>query len=246
MNHKKITFRVDEKTRLLLESKSSLLGIGHSSLIRKILEFTSVLSLSNLVSSKLKSKNKLDHKFCIKVPLEKYLILEDFMIRTKINLSQLMRLIICQDNTEIADTQQFNECLNLIYPLGILINQIAYQLNLDNIKSMIGYDSYNIVNSRLQVFLRSADNIISLIKYSDTVNKSAVTLHPKINIRAWIAQTYPIKNNLNQIYLRLQEDHLKKIVSDFIFNEINEKLESCSRKLYAIISSVEIKGRNVN
>lgn len=246
MNYKKITFRIDQKSRLLLESKSKLLGLGHSSLILKILEFTSVLSLSNLESSMLKSKNKLDQKFCVKVPLSKYLLLEDFMIRTRISLSQLMRLIIYQDNTEVADEQQFNECLNLIYPLGVLINQIAYQLNLDNIKSMIGYESYTVVNSRLQVVLRSADNIIILIKYSDALNNSVVTLHSKINIRAWIVQTYPIKNNLNQIYLRLQEDNLKKIVSDLMFNEINEKLESCSEKLQAIISSVKIKGRNVN
>lgn len=246
MNYKKITFRIDQKSRLLLESKSQLLGLGLSTLIRKLLEITSVLSLTELNQSQQHTKDKLDHKFCIKISIDKYLLLEEFIIKKRINLSQLMRLIIYQDNTKIADEQQVNECLNLIYPLGVLINQIAYQLNIDNIKSMIGHESYTVATSRLQMVLRNADNIINLIKYSDSLNNSVVTLHPKINIRAWLAQTYPIKNNLNQIYLRLQDDHFKKIVSDSMFREISEKLEVCNKKLQTIISSVKIKVRDVN
>lgn len=220
-----IAFRINEEIKQRLISKSKDLGINLSELIRTILRNSRVFKYDVNKIKELTSSIKCNHDFNsrVYVQIDSMLVskLNAILDLTKLKLSLIMRLIIDLDNTEIMDSSYLDKCLTMLYSIGLQINQTAYQLNLDNIKKVIGYTSYKVAESRLKNIghrLHVVDSFLNEFLYDDEYE--LILLINKNLKLAYLFQLSSITNNLQQILFRLEKDFLAKIISESLFNEL--------------------------
>ena len=160
-------------------------------------------------------------------------------MNTKLSISEVMRIMINLDNTELADKEYMDNCGLKLRSIGLQLNQIAHQLNADSLRKVIGYTSYTVVTSRLQNTLSLMNGLILLIKnYPVEELDDVVILINKVDKWNWLFNIAAIINNLNQINKRLELDYMNRLITNAQFNKVFLEIE----KVNLTIANIQIFG----
>ena len=238
-----IAFRLDNFSKEYLKSKSKSLNISLSELVRIILTNNKLFNYDSNKIMSLKNKDNSNQNFEARlyVQINEQLLskINNITMNTKLSISEVMRIMINLDNTELADKEYMDNCGLKLRSIGLQLNQIAHQLNADSLRKVIGYTSYTVVTSRLQNTLSLMNGLILLIKnYPVEELDDVVILINKVDKWNWLFNIAAIINNLNQINKRLELDYMNRLITNAQFNKVFLEIE----KVNLTIANIQIFG----
>ena len=242
MKSERLVFRVTEELNEYLFSKANQASISMSELVRIILESDKLLTISpteiySICHDEITTK-KLKFIIGIRINEERAKWLKSVASNIGVNLGLLMRAIILQDNTEIVARDYLLMCLEMLPPIGVLINQIAYQLNLENVMNKISELSYQVASSRLLIvdgMLGRLTILLVNLPCNSLTQSTKTKINNKKDVITWISKLNPICNNISQIANRTYADFLATKIQNLTFqimiNRLN-KIEDTVKLLY--------------
>lgn len=236
MNNKRVVdFRIPKELKLQIQEKAKDAGITSSEFVRIMIE--DYTKFNTILDDNLDTYNTCNEKIRFKLSTDKLLNLELIAKENNVTLSFLIRSMMKVDNYQINKMEYLQICESEIDRAGILLNNIAHELNRKNLTNEVDDLCYEVTTARLIEPYILISNLSTLlmnppifVKNTSPERKQIIHLYKKEVQAKWACKIYRTTNNLRQISRRAADDYQKGLVGYKIYEKLMDKLLELEQK----------------
>lgn len=231
--------RIPKSTKQKIQAQISE-KITLSNFVRSILDDVKINNLDNLSLTSVSC----DDKIRFKISSEKSKEIDEICRAKNVTISQLIRSLLETENYIINQFEYLSLCEIELNRVGIMLNNIAHELNRLNLQSEINSETYDLLTVRLIEPLFIVENITFLLMNPPIINKESRHIYQKKTQLRWASQIYRITNNIRQITRRVSHDY--NIISTERYNQIIINLNQFELQFKQIFKSLKIFNKVIN
>lgn len=243
----KLECRIPKSIKQKIINKISKSDITISEFIRNIIDDIDTLNTFELKN--LSSNIICDDKIRFKLPEEKVKLLNQICADNKCNISQLVRVILDNENYVINQFEYLTLCEFEMTRAGTILNNIAHELNRKALLLDINNESYEVVIARLIEPSFIINNVIILLSNPPLLNNELTNqkiMYQRKTQLHWASKIYRITNNTRQIVRRMIIDYENGLLSQDIYYTLVVKINELETNFQEIFLRLKIFHKIMN